>query len=755
MPVNRFLGSMLVCMLISFPLSASERWQLLVLGQANLSLADDHPAYRAAEEVILRELRARDVDAFHPSLVGVDLGCGVAVCPGLSEADLLRAAKSAERPIDMLVLYSVEVSEQQYPAGIKFSVDIPVRLINLENGNHFYSLDRARGLYSLPNVDVASVAFDEWLAGQAEDAGAMSAGALAAVLKDQARRFVFWLSLERIPTRQAERFYQELTTLQGGVAGGVTLLKEGDSESQLLHRLTNVSYSYRSELNGAALRSSMTAIMDDIGINADLSYDRSGRRLTLTQVGIAYLPLYLAAVVGLVFLLFASYVFVAQRAVQRTLDRAVSNRQPGAGMQALATVPPLVPKRSSWLALYAEWESLTQQSKADCQKARVFLESDEPENAVSILEEALSQHSDCAEVAALLEVAHNAVQGDNLAEEAEALCEEDPAQALRLIENAHRLYPRVRESKPHVAPRATKNLREKLLVGNTDQAERALAANQPYVALAAIDQALDALKGLAEFVADVSRLSDLRNRVIEDMPLVRSSFAGVGALEGCDFLVESPTQCGRSSTPVAGSIVLGFRRLSRLGNQVEFLRVNNELTLRHADSKNGVFANENLLKPGASVPLSDGMVVAMGGDVSPPRKGACQINIKLPAGSHGSAVLSLNKAPLRLLSRKALLEAWPTVESDVSRRWVLLGQRFAAGALSGGMIDLLSTEQELLEFIVEDGVVCIASTDQNMPLYAGDAQCLRPVPLTSKTNFQVAGAVFSFRTHRDEREVAQ
>lgn len=752
----RFLGWLLACWLLASPAQSAERWQLLLLGQTDGTL-DDYPLiYEAAEQAILTELKARDIDAFHPELVGVKLGCGAPVCPGLTESDLIQAAKAAERPIDMLVLYSVQVTDRLDPAGTKFNVDIPVTLINLENGEHFFTWDRAAEMFTLSSVKVTSPEFKHWLAGQAEDAGGQSAMALASALSEQARRFVFWLELQRIPVGQAERFYEGLRGIEGGVRGGLTLLEEGNTERQLLHRLTNVSYSYRSELDGGSLRAEVTRLMDEIGIDADVSYDRSGRSLTLTQVGLAYQTIYILGLVLLVLCLYGVYVLTAQRAVQRNLARAAANRQLHAGLATLGAVPAILPRRGAWHALRTQWEAAGDEVLAACSSARDQLDAGDSQRAVETLQLAKENYADHPELLRLLEEARLAVQGDALLDAAQGKLESDPAEAIHLLDRATSLNPRLQPKANTFATRASRVLREHILGGAEVQAQQARAAGDPYAALAALDTALEELRGLSEFVDDRARLLDFREQVIASMPVIRQSCSGQGAFEDTEFLLETPVQSGRSSAPIAGAIGLGYRRLSRLGKQISFDRHSDGLSVSHGASKNGVFVDEAVLKPGARASLTDGTVVAMGGESNPPRKGNCQIQVSMPENSRGSAVLRLNSAPLSLLSDKALMESWPTAHQDLARTWVLLGTRLHAAVDEDGALTFdVGSNVQLLELSMVDGVMYLSSLDKSVPLFANDVQCVSAVPATNGSRFRIGDASFSFHTVAEAQEVTQ
>ena len=736
---------------------AAERWQLLVLPQASETLPADHPAYRSVERAIIQELKSQDIDAFSPSLVGVELPCGELICPGMSEADLIVSARGARRPLDMLVLFSIRVVAREFPMGTKYAIDVPVTLINLENGDHFYGVDQPSDNFEFPPAERGKPAFVSWLTEQARRSSAESYVPLTNALTRQARRFVFRLDFQRIPVGQAEKLSRRIRRFEGAVDNGLVLLSEGDQERQLLHRLTNLRYTLRSELDGAALREAIGIIVDDIGIAADVTYQRGNRQLTVSQTGLGYLNYYIGVPLALLLFAYGLYVVATQRRIERQMHREADAGHVRNALGVMATTPWLVPKRPSWQRHFTEWDAADRESKKYCEQANQCLHDGQYPRAVELLEQSLQINADCSEATPLLERARYAIQARELLANAESCWEEDPAECLQLLERARALSSDAVVQVDVLSARANRALRSNLVDRGEVSAEKAIAAGNYYVALAAYDQVLEDIRGLSDFVGDRARIQNARDKAAEAITVIRTSARGRGALEGVDTLLADTLQVGRSRTPVAGAIALHFNRLSRLGKHAAIERRGSEFLLRHIASKNGVYVDDNLLKPDATAGLADGAVVAMGGQVDPPKKGACQLRFIIPPQATGSAWVSIEQSPVKLLSRTSLVELWPTADADMSRSWLLLGERlpFTNGE-SGGLRPASNDDPVLFELGVVNGALMIApGPDAERGVTIDDSPCRSRVPVAPGAMIRVNDYEFSFTPPIDEQEATQ
>ena len=737
----------------SLPSFGQERWQLLILGEANTKLAPDHPAYRRIEQALLSELGASDIDAFHPALVGVDLGCATVACPGLEEPELIERARSASRPIDMLVLFSVNVRQQESPIGTKYRVDIPVRVLNLENGQHFFNRDLAFGDFKLPPMNPAEAAFADWIASLASDAAINAAVPIADAITNQRRRFLFWIDLERIPSGEVNDIYRGLEALEGSVRGGVTLIEEGQVEQQLLHKLTNVSYSLRSELDGGALRLRITDLIDDLGVSADISYDRGGRRLQIVHSGIAYLSYYVAAVLLLLGLLMAATIYEVQRRVELRLGKYTAQRRAGAGLAMLAAVPAFVPRKAHWHEQQLAWETDLTRARQLTDEARSALEKGQASDAVKSLESALKVNADDEGAATLLNEAAARVQIDALLDQVEAVLETDPSEALHILERASAMTDRPLPRQASLTEQATRNFRSNFISNRLADAARAQSSGNPYAALALYDALLDDLRGLAEFVNDRAEINRSRESLANELPAISQTFSGGGLLEGMDFILEPVVQVGRSSGPVAGTIGMGFKRLSRVGKQVSIERRGIDYRVNHYESSNGTYLDDNRLLDGSSTTLGPQSVLAMGGQTNPARKGSCQLVITLPASGLGSAVISLDNGPIALLPKDELAKTWSTVQYDSAKTWVMLGQRLYVGlSPTGEPLLNVAKEQAAFELGVVGGRLELGPAGES-EVRINDVPCKAAVPVSAGVKIAVAGRLVSFQPYRDEQEL--
>ncbi len=693
MLVRNIIMSLLI--LSASPVWAGERWQVVVLGQASDSLAPNHPAYQRVEKAIIASLGNADFDVMVKSQADMQLPCATVVCSGMNEAQLIEIAKKASKPVDMLLVYSVAISQQQGPATQKFQAHVPISLINLENDSRFFSRDKAKSPWTAKPNNLSAQAFENWIAQLAVDTAASAYTPIIYALEGVKRRFLYHIEFKKIVTSKSPALYEGLQQIPGFVSDGLTLKRELGSESQFFHTLSTVIYDYRSELDGAGLRNEMLSVFQRIGLDVKVQYQKQKRTFIISHVNMPYLAYYLGALLGLLLLLYLMYLLLVQSKHETVLRRHYDAHQARQGMAYLDQLQLiLVPRKAKWEHWYLGWKKAHSQAVKLHAEAKALALSGRYDEAKEMLQQAIALNADCAEATALLEAVARYVRGEQLYTIAEAEWHADAAAAAHHLAEVKQLNPLINDKVNALEDKVHHSMRHGLVEQALTESAKALQSKRPYLALASVDNALTKIHGLGKFIAAQAQLKQQREAAIKQLTLITGAVSASGAFTGMHFIVADQVPIGRSKIPVENAITFGFKRLSKVGKQCRIERRLGQFSLHHGASSNGTFLDEQLLQQGQVVSLAHSTcIISMGGEAAPgEKKGQCQLFLHQPPLAAGSLVVTLQTSALNLVDQKALSNSWLGLAADLQKTWVLLGASLHVGINPAGRLCIVVDE---------------------------------------------------------------
>ncbi len=688
LPVKAFFFIACWLMLLIQPLTshATERWRIAVMGEASGTVPANHPAYAKVEREIITLLTNADADTYESALIGIKKPCKTTVCEGESTDDLLARIKTAKKPVDMLLIYSVNLYRQPGKATTTFKITVPMALINLENSLRFFTYDAESRWLSLRGR--AAQPSERWLADEAKNTVASAEDHLVLALSEQPRRFLYQLEFQQFVPSHHNKIAKALTELPGFVDGGLTLIDDGVARQELLHKRSNSLMQYRSEVGGAQLRSLVSEVLDTQGYDVDIGYAVDDRKLTVIYTGFPFLGYYISAVLAACLLLYLAYVFTAYRKHDAVIQRYERQKQVREGKTYFNNMRLLAPRKKTWTQLLLAWERSENESADAYRTARRLLDQERFDDAEENVKKALSVNADCEEASKLLPEIQHRREGLAHFRAAQYCWQQDPVNAAHALANARQLYPALGRQLDELESKTQQNLRLNLVKDTLTSAQQALDVSNAYAAIGVVNSTLLSLDGLDGFVTERASLNALKAAAINKINPITRAFVGKGALENVTFFLADAVSVGRSRNSEAQVLGIYFKRISSVGKQCLIERRQDGFYMNHKQSSNGCFVNDTAISPGQGIALKNNDVIAMGGSINPPDRGLAQLICRLGGKNKGSLILKLDASAFSLSDTSSLESLWPGLATDQKKRWVMLGESLAVGLDSLGSLDV-------------------------------------------------------------------
>ena len=226
----------------------------------------------------------------------------------------------------------------------------------------------------------------------------------------------------------------------------------------------------------------------------------------------------------------------------------------------------------------------------------------------------------------------------------------------------------------------------------------AIEKKEFYKACSFIDSAIEHLSS-----QDVHKPSDYLTRFIElrqttekKIKPTKKAVVGKGALENYTIYTSPTLNLGRTNAKLTSSFNIGYQHLSRMGNQCRFVQQNNQFFIEDQGSTNGCIFNSTLLTTYQKSVITTDSELIMGVGANDNNIAVCKLDLKIATQqSKNALIMQLNPGTLKFLEQSALNSAWPSMEKDLSSRWVLLAEEsLLAISIDKGKVELASTKTE-------------------------------------------------------------
>jgi len=148
---------------------------------------------------------------------------------------------------------------------------------------------------------------------------------------------------------------------------------------------------------------------------------------------------------------------------------------------------------------------------------------------------------------------------------------------------------------------------------------------------------------------------------------LKGELTGVTLLSKNVLLIGRPASASKTGNSKA-DIEINFKHISRPQKQCKLERVGNSFELSDMHSTHGTALDGNLLTGGRAEVLQGSQVLALGGTNENNNLGPCRINLQV-LQTKGALLLQLDQKILSLYDQASLVKVWPTLETDVQKKW--------------------------------------------------------------------------------------
>jgi len=665
----------LALLVFAMPLQAAD-WRILVVGDIHRdSLPADHPAWRRADRAITQGLLERGFDVFDKSALGLMRDCVGEACEGFSETDFIRLARdlnrTAEDPVDLMVVYSVMLTARSGAAIDRFQVRLPGKMVDIGTGRIVDQWDGGLQEFLDPSENCRGPCLRQWQADRAGEAGQTLGSVLAEKLAAYVREYNFRIELRRFTPAEREAILAGLRAARDYRSGALEELGSGSRTREWLHQRVSGTYTLATPLAVGALRERLERLIADAGARGSVRV--RGSRLEVERQGFPYAWRYTTAFLTPFFLLL---LFVLWWRYSRYDEMALElerRDRPGEGLELLDQLPvPLLPRRPRWEALRSHWRERIEAADARVAKARAALEQRDFDHCATLLEQALEQAGDHADALSLQAHLHGVVEANALLTKAKQSVDDDPARASKLLIRARELDESLSDEIGALLASVEENLRNTVLARHIKAAATALDAGQWVRAASQAGLGLNAIVGLDHFADERQRLGRLCDQAVAGIRALQGDARGAGALKDTFVLTGGEVVIGRAHGAVPGAITMNYKRMSRLGKQAVIRRDGQRLFVVDKGSTHGTMADDQLLANGQPRRLAQKTVLALGGGREPARPGPARLVVEVPDGYPGSAIVRLDRFHLKTLNSDDLAVAWPGMDEDLKRAWLVV-----------------------------------------------------------------------------------
>jgi hypothetical protein len=436
------------------------------------------------------------------------------------------------------------------------------------------------------------------------------------------------------------------------------------------------------------LEGSIFQILQAAGGGVPATFGRADENaIRLKRASMPYLWAYISSIVALALLLLGVIIWSSYRKHEKTLTYFKNNANANQGVYYLKKNVTLLPHKKSWDAWSENWDRNIDEAENHVQTAELAIKDHDYEKAKDAASLALQTNSDNEAARALRDALPHWQKGYQLFRIAEGEIKDDASAAARRLAEAETLNPHIQTKIDQLREETGRIFRQGDLATNLNKAKGYIDNDRGYAALHCIDEALHDINDLPGFADDINMLNQLRDEASAIIPAASGPMMGQGDVTSVNLITADDVTIGRQTSSSHGDIELSYKRLSRPGKQTRIFRTAGNYAVQDQNSTNGTIVDGRILKSGASQVITKPVKLSMGGSKSSDSLGGCQLTLTPAKHSRNSLILRLDQSSLALLDRTVLTEAWPGLDQDVAKTWVLVGESIAVG-IHHGKFDL-------------------------------------------------------------------
>jgi len=231
----------------------------------------------------------------------------------------------------------------------------------------------------------------------------------------------------------------------------------------------------------------------------------------------------------------------------------------------------------------------------------------------------------------------------------------------------------------------SENINESLIKATYKLAAQAFEDKAYYKAYSLIDKCIHHPSSIGLTNKKLTKLNEIRTKIEQHIHPIKGAVIGQGALAHYYLFNATTLEVGRTIVDPNNSFAISYKQISRSGKQCVFSRKNNSFYLEDQQSTNGSFFNKTQLTAQQQVKVNEDDQLTLAAGESTDKLSLCQLQLSVTSDNSPSLMMQLNTSPMQLVDIEDTKTAWPSMESDLLSRWILLGNEISLSLNSDGI----------------------------------------------------------------------
>lgn len=658
-------------------LAAQQTWQVLLLTKSQYEINEQlQSAYTMIEKTISEQLIAENFEITDKALL---MGTN-----NFTEQALIKLNKN---DINVAIRFNLDVNKLNDPSRDTWRYELSANFVDIASRKQIETHNEY-GEFSNDEINCNQHCMSKWFADNARKLAQDMGAILVVKLKHLPRRYQFELDFQHFLTDELLLIDEHLTALNGFISAH--LLDDTVAENASLHQVSSRKYGYVSYIPLNELELELYKSFDRLGIEVNKA---SGNFQTLAFIR-KHSPYYFYYffIGALVFFLFISiYLTKLKRKHTIELARLASGRHAEGWLAYYDDISsnPFF-RRQEWQAQQSVFINDVQLSKILSDEGLQYAELEEYDKTHSAIENALKLNVDNADAKNLKAKTASFIKGHEQLLSGKSMIVSQPEQAINLLLEAKNLNSHLKGS-----------VNEPLMEASIRLVLKAFKHKNYYQAYSLIDKYIHQPSSISIDGSKRQKLIEIRNNIEQYIQPMKGGVVGQQALANCFFYTASTLELGRNVNDPAQSFSIGYKNISRAGNQCRFSRKSNEFYLEDQGSTNGSFLNNTKLVTPKKINANKYSLLTLGGRSNADNMGICQLELNVLSKKSPTLIMQLKKGMVQFVDRNEYKVAWASMDTDLTSRWILMGEEVSLSS-NNGHIELGNdqAQQEVIAYLV-------------------------------------------------------
>ncbi len=632
---------------------AQQTWRILLLTKPDHEIKDHlQLAHTLIGKTISEQLIAENFELTDKALL---IGAN-----NITEQALFELNK---KEINLAIRFNLDVNQRRGVSRDTWRYELSAYLIDLESKKQIETHNEY-GEFSNELINCDQQCLSQWFADNARKLAQDMGAILVVKLKNLPRRYQFELNFQQFLSGELLLIHRELKNLDGFISAN--LLQELGTENELLHQTSGRKYGYVSYLPLDELEMELYSRFAQLGLEVKKAQSNV-RTLVFIRNNTPYYFYYVFAIALIFSLLAFAYLtqFKRKHTSALTLLAKGQHAQRWLAYYDKMSQFPFF-RQAQWHAQKNTYINNVQLSKNLTDKALECVDSGDYNNAQLTIEKALKLNADNAGVENLKEKLAYSLKGEKQFSSAKSMVTTQPEQAIKLLIEAKNLNKNLSE-----------NVNESLVKATFKLALMAFENKEYYKAYSLIDKYINHPSLVGIHNNKLNKLIEIRTNIEQHIQPIKGAVVGQGALENCYVFSSTTLELGRDVIDRNHSFAIGYKPISRSGKQCMFSRKNNKFYLEDQGSTNGSFFNKTQLTAQQKVNINKDSQLSLGVGSITNNIPICQLDLKVTSENSSALMMQLNTSNVQLVDLENHKVAWPSMDTDLISRWILLGNEIS------------------------------------------------------------------------------